>query len=63
MFVFCRPFVVNATFSIGKKNTTIEWEDGGKIDNENKLILTEIFPSMHETYFKVLTPKLYPLEI
>ena len=33
----------------GKKNTTIEWDDGGKIDNKNKLNLTEIFPSVHET--------------
>jgi hypothetical protein len=24
----------------GKKNTTIEWDDGGKIGNKNKLILT-----------------------
>ena len=35
----------------------IEWEDGGKIGNTNKLILTEIFTSVHETlYLKVLTP-------
>jgi hypothetical protein len=28
---------------------TIEWVDGGKIGNKNKLILTEIFPSVQET--------------
>jgi hypothetical protein len=32
-----------------QKNTTIEWEDGGKRSNKNELILTEIFPSVHET--------------
>ena len=38
----------------GKKNTTIEWEDGEK-DNSN-LILTEVFPLAHETwYIKVLS--------
>jgi hypothetical protein len=31
------------------KNTTIEWDDGGKIGNKKKLILTEIFPSVDET--------------
>ena len=25
----------------GKKNTTIEWENGGKTGNKNKLILRE----------------------
>ena len=30
-------------------NTTIEWDGDGKIGNKNKLILTEILPSMHET--------------
>jgi hypothetical protein len=38
-----------------KKNTTIEWDDGGKIGNKNKFIQTEIFPSVHETlYLNVL---------
>jgi hypothetical protein len=32
----------------GKKNTSIEWDDGGKISNKNKLILTEIFPSVQK---------------
>jgi hypothetical protein len=32
----------------GKKNTTTEWDDGEK-GNKNKLILTEIYPSIHET--------------
>ena len=32
-----------------KKNTIIEWDVGGKIGNKNKLILTEIFPSVNET--------------
>ena len=31
------------------KNATIEWDDGAKIGNKNKLILTEIFPKVHET--------------
>ena len=26
--------------SKGKKNTTVEWDDGGKIGNNNKLILS-----------------------
>ena len=26
----------------GNKNTTIEWDDGGKIDNKNKLILKDL---------------------
>ena len=38
-----------------KKNTTIEWDDGEK--GNSNLILTEIFPSVHETwYFEVLIP-------
>ena len=32
----------------GKKHTTIGWDDGGNI-GKTKLILTEIFPSVHET--------------
>ena len=49
VFLSCRPFVVNTTFSTGlvnderptgKKNTTIEWDDGGTIGNKNKLIPT-----------------------
>ena len=36
-------------FLTRKKNATIEWDDGGKIGNKNKLILTEIFPLVHET--------------
>ena len=27
------------------------WDDGGKIGIKNKLILTEIFPSVHETWY------------
>ena len=47
MFTIKRP--------TGKKNTTIEWDDGGKIGNKNKLILT-----VHGTlYLKVLTQKLH----
>ena len=41
----------------GKKNATIEWDDGGKIGNKNTLILTEILPSVHEIYLKIL---IYP---
>ena len=32
----------------GKKSTTIGWDDGGKIDNKNEIILTEIFPSVQK---------------
>ena len=42
-------YVENVMRPTGKKNTTIEWHDGGKISNKNKLILTEIFPSVHQT--------------
>ena len=35
----------------GKKHTTVGWDDGGKIGKHNKLILTEIFPSVHETFY------------
>ena len=31
------------------KNITIEWDDGEK--GNSNLILTEIFPSMHETWY------------
>ena len=40
---------VNDERPTGKKNTTIELNDGGKIGNKNKLMLTEIFRSVHET--------------
>ena len=33
-----------------KKNTNIEWDDGEK-SNKGKLILTEIFQSVHETWY------------
>ena len=53
VFLLRRPFVVNKTFSTGLVGvevssvyTNVGWDDGGKI---NKLILTEIFPSVHET--------------
>jgi hypothetical protein len=60
VFLSCRSFIVNATFSTGlvgkdvqmESNTTIEWDDGGKIGNKNKLILTEIFPYVPEMIFK-----------
>ena len=45
----CLKCCVNDERPTGKKNTTDEWDDGGKIGNKNKLILTEIFPSVHET--------------
>ena len=41
--------VAITTKGLRKENTTIEWNDGGKIGNQNKLILTQIFPSLHET--------------
>ena len=97
VFLSCRPFVVNATFSTGlvgfevssayglghtrrqmklqrltrplenvaltkkypqDRNTTIEWDDGGKIGNKNELIPTETFPSVRETYLKELISKI-----
>ena len=33
-----------------ERKHSIEWDDGGKIGNKNELILTEIFPSVHETW-------------
>ena len=45
----CRECRVNNERPTGKKNTTIEWNNGVKIGNKHKLILTEIFPSVHET--------------
>ena len=54
-YKICWKFRVNDERPTGKKNTTIEWDDGGKIGDTNKLILTEIFPWVHETwYLKVL---------
>ena len=35
----------------GKKNIPIEWEDGGIIGNKSELILAEVFPSVHETWY------------
>ena len=35
-----------------RKNTIIKWDDGEKTGNKNKSVLTEIFPSVHETYLK-----------
>jgi hypothetical protein len=35
------------TKGLKERKTTIEWEDGGKIGNKTKLILTEIFPLVH----------------
>ena len=36
----CRGCRVNDERPTGKKNTTIEWDDGGKIGNKNKLLLS-----------------------
>ena len=48
-------FDVNDERRSGKKNTVIEWDDGGKIGNKNKLILTEVFPTVDERWhLKVL---------
>ena len=41
--------VVITTKGLQERKTSIECDDGGKIDNKNKLILTEIFPSVHKT--------------
>ena len=35
----CSECRVNDERPTGKKNTTIEWNEGGKIGNKNKLIL------------------------
>ena len=48
---FCWECRVNDDRPTGEKNTTIEWDNGGKIGNKNKLILTEIFISVHETWY------------
>ena len=60
-FLSCRPFVANTTFTTGLVVSSVSWlgqlavgvgmgrDDGGRIDNKNKLILTEIFPSEDET--------------
>ena len=40
---------VLTTKSLQEREITIEWDDGKTIGNKNKLILTEIFPSVHET--------------
>jgi hypothetical protein len=45
----CRECRINDERPTGKKNTTIDGMTGGKIGIKNKLILTEIFPSVHET--------------
>ena len=39
---------------VGKKNTTIEWDDGGKIDNRNKLTLIYIYIYMNFVGLKVM---------
>ena len=48
-FLSCRPFFVNTIFSTGLVGCWmgLRW----KIDNKNKLILIEIFPSVHETWY------------
>ena len=35
-----------------KKNTTIEWDDGGKIGNKNKLIPRVWIPVLHNLFSK-----------
>ena len=47
----CWQCRVNGERPTGKKKTTTEWDDGGKINNKNKLILTDIFPLVHETWY------------
>ena len=47
----CWECHVNDERPTGNKNITIKWNDGGKIGNKNKLILTETFPSVHETWY------------
>jgi hypothetical protein len=41
---------------VGVEVTSVSWLglDGRTVENKGKLILTEIFPSVHETYLKVL---------
>ena len=38
----CWECHVNDERPRGNKNTTTEWDDGGKIGNKNKLILTNL---------------------
>ena len=55
VFLSCRPFVINATFSTGfvecrnffktqkglqERKTTIEWDNDGKIGNKNVFVLS-----------------------
>ena len=47
----CWECRINDERPTGKKNITIEWDDGGKIGNKNKSILTEIVPSVHATWY------------
>jgi hypothetical protein len=64
MFLSCRSFVVNTTFSTprrpvenvvlttkGLQNRKVQLLDGNTVENKGKtiLILTEIFPSLHKT--------------
>ena len=44
----CWKCRINEERPTGKENPSIEWDDGGKIGNKNKLILTEIFPSVQK---------------
>ena len=49
---FLQDLLKNVTLTtkgLQEIKTTIEWDDGGKIGNKNKLLLTEIFPSAHGT--------------
>ena len=56
MFLSCRSFVVNTTFStglVGVEVTTGQKQqllDGRTVENKGKLFLTEIFPSVQKTF-------------
>ena len=56
LFLSCRPFIVNATFSSGLADVVLTTKslqdrnnlllDGRTVENKGKLIITEIFPSV-----------------
>ena len=50
-FILITYFSTIVSFNSCQRKTNIEWEDDGKISNKNKLILTEIFPLVSETWY------------
>ena len=58
MDIFSSIVFISCPFLRKEKNTTIEWDDGGKVGNKNKLILSEIFLSVQETWYLKVMDKL-----